>query len=1093
MTRMARRLRAALSLALAAAIVVLSPGLEAPRIFAQVVAGRAAPVAIAPAAGAVGAAPMAAPAALAPALTLSAPSLSAPSAFAAAPAPASMPALAAALAPNLEAAAKPDVTASGAAAAGRGIEDVLTGQRSAGSGDISVDAEGAGAGAPALGLSAAASAPEAPKAGVPAAAEPAPIKTVDSKLSYRIHRALLTTVAALTGAVFSQPVAGPALTKSLIGSAAQRRAVFSDYDDTLAGYNQVLPAEMVSAIQAVKAAGKDFVVISDRGDEPRAHQLTVFESLASLPAETRAGMYVAANSGGRVYKYDETGNTPVRVFEAPALDEASKAKVAEAAEATKARLKEIGAEQHFPSEKNNNPSESWGTYGYAMMLKVGSSNEQVRGAADILQSELSKRGLDVEVNPRFAKDPANPPYINFSVVTKETSAAYIAKALRLEPRDLLVIGDSMYAPHEAKQASWLTRLGEKIAGRALPATGNRTDANMEKGLPGALTLSVGTTGDPRTKNLWVLSGKGPAVTREVLLSVASKTRAQVEERRDKIEMAVHFAGAAAIVAATVAAWWFIAHGFADWIQQMEQSLHNAPADPFLGMTLGAAGAYGVRSFILDNPSAAYGEARKKAVEVAAARGVPADQVRFVSATASMPIHQGAHWHYAFTIPGAVIYADASRFLGGGNEIRTSVYENAPVPAGLPVALEPVHFNMGTKQVDPQQALDAARRAQPGMSANASVALDYREEPVSGDKDLWYRFYDDRGAIVSVNARTAETRVDAKLPGKESLRASISPASPVDGFSSYVYETGYEAAKELAAKAGYKPDNLRFDRATLSPRAFGEDWTFIFISPSEKLEQAPRRYAVTVRRTMVSETQLDAISAKDLGPVERWGMPETFPASLVAGTVKVAPMDVVKSSGDDARTLELKARWNQAGTGSLLAYVVRGDKGREINSVNAATGAVSVPKPYERLKQNLITIALFAATAAMFGAIYWAMSHAGAASSSVQVPDGWQGPVPSNVDIGAIFGGTLALSGAAGVIKRVVKKSKVSEERVRGAAASVASYKGRPWSHTEYNMAYYNTLESLKKDGATKAQVALFEKLCAEAPVRGGSFNPWSGD
>src|SRR6185312_82703 len=169
------------------------------------------------------------------------------------------------------------------------------------------------------------------------------------------------------------------------------------------------------------------------------------------------------------------------------------------------------------SAANNNPSESWGTYGYAMMLKVGSSNDQVRGAADILQAELASRGLDVEVNPRFAQDPANPPYINFSVVTKETSANYIAKALKLEPQDLLVIGDSMYAPNEAKRASWLTRLAEKVAGRALPATGNRTDANMEKGLPGALTLSVGTTGDPRTANLWVLGGKGPAVTREVLM------------------------------------------------------------------------------------------------------------------------------------------------------------------------------------------------------------------------------------------------------------------------------------------------------------------------------------------------------------------------------------------------------------------------------------------------------------------------------------------------------------------------------------------------------------------------------------------------
>ncbi len=43
------------------------------------------------------------------------------------------------------------------------------------------------------------------------------------------------------------------------------------------------------------------------------------------------------------------------------------------------------------------------------------------------------------------------------------------------------------------------------------------------------------------------------------------------------------------------------------------------------------------------------------------------------------------------------------------------------------------------------------------------------------------------------------------------------------------------------------------------------------------------------------------------------------------------------------------------------------------------------------------------------------------------------------------------------------------------------------------MGYYNTLESLKARGATEAQLAQFKKLCDEAPVIGGRFNPWSGD
>ncbi|MDD5628155.1 MAG: hypothetical protein PHU21_03760, partial [Elusimicrobia bacterium] len=70
---------------------------------------------------------------------------------------------------------------------------------------------------------------------------------------------------------------------------------------------------------------------------------------------------------------------------------------------------------------------------------------------------------------------------------------------------------------------------------------------------------------------------------------------------------------------------------------------------------------------------------------------------------------------------------------------------------------------------------------------------------------------------------------------------------------------------------------------------------------------------------------------------------------------------------------------------------------------------------------------------------------------------------------------------------------VTDEQIRSAARGVASYKGRPWSSTEYNMAYGTTYWSLEERGATSEQLQLFEKLCDEAPVRAGGFNPWSGD
>jgi hypothetical protein len=80
-----------------------------------------------------------------------------------------------------------------------------------------------------------------------------------------------------------------------------------------------------------------------------------------------------------------------------------------------------------------------------------------------------------------------------------------------------------------------------------------------------------------------------------------------------------------------------------------------------------------------------------------------------------------------------------------------------------------------------------------------------------------------------------------------------------------------------------------------------------------------------------------------------------------------------------------------------------------------------------------------------------------------------------------------------VVKAAIILGGVTDEQIQSAARGVASYKGRPWSSTEYNMNYGMTYWSLEERGATPEQLKLFEKLCDEAPVRGGGFNPWSGD
>jgi hypothetical protein len=763
------------------------------------------------------------------------------------------------------------------------------------------------------------------------------------------------------------------------------------------------------------------------------------------------------------------------------MTDAVKAEVAASAEATKARLAEAGTVAHDGVGKI--PTESWGPYSYALMLKPGSSEASVRATAAILQAELDRRGVDVEVNPRFAKDPANPPYVTLSIITKEGAARYIAAARQAGPKDVVILGDSMYVPHAAAKTSWLSRLGERAAGVAMPALGNRTDANMERGVPGALTLSVGATGDPRPDHLFVLAGKGPSVTRRVLLSVASKT-ADAPKAPGWGAVIAHGAIVAALFAATAAAYYAMAHAFGAVLQNWQSDIQDGIRGG--GAFFGAAGTlvFGASLYrMIVNPASDYQLARQKAVDIAAKRGASPNDVRFVEATASMPTNDGEHWKYSFEIPGrnggaALVYVDARRFLGGPVDLRASIYEGARAAEGKrATALAPHLFAKGA-QVDPQTALDEVRRAAPTFGAQASVALDYREETLSGDGDVWYRFYDGKGGVASVNARTSEVRVEAGAQRASSLSASISRTAPIAGFTGAVYDRALASARELAAKAGYAPDNLRVERATLTPRETGEDWTFEFVSPRQDSRTIPWEFVVTVRRTAGAPDAVETLSARSEGPRRLFA---AVRAQAFAELVRVTPAEAIAKTGPDARTLELQAHWPESGPAQLW-YVIRGEKGRELMAIHAVTGAVELPKPFRRLRAALAVVGLFGGVIALYGLIYYGFMHSPAATS----PNEYIGPT----DIGGVFG--AGILGAA-LSRGASPTPKPTDDDVRARASAVTSYKGYPWSSTEYSSAYYPALERLKADGATAEQVALFEKLCADAPLREGRFNPWSGD
>ncbi len=932
---MARRLNRLVSIFISGALVACSIGFDAQLAAAQTLTGRVAPVSPMPQIG-LGIMIAPTPMMALPALSLTAPSLSAPSAALAAPVAAPVAAAAAltpaspaaalaasltAAAPALQALAKPETSGSAASVAGRDLEDILTGAKSARSaGELSEVVAGVPSALPSN-LSAPSAVPEAPKGPVVPAAAPAPFKSIASASSYSAHRLALKAIAVLTGAVFTLPQAGPALTAKIIASAADKTLVLSDFDDTLAGYNETLPADKISAIRAIRAAGKHFAVISDRGDtkRPNSTQLTVFESLESIPVADRVGMYVAANSGGKVYRYDEQG-VPQKVHEATALEAGKLEAVNAAAAATKARLSEVGAAQHVDDGKN--PSESYNTYGYAMMLKPGSSEAAVRGAGAILAEELARRGIDVEVNPRFAKDPANPPYITFSIITKADAAAYISKALNIEAKDSLVIGDAMFVPRDAKKAGWLSRLGERLSGRPQAKTGNETDRNMTRNLPGVLALGVGAAMDPRVENGWALDGKGPVVTQKVLESVASKARRIASDDGDKTGSAIQLGMIAAIVAMGALGWYALASALGDIVRMGEEALRNWQNSPF-------------------------GQ-------------------------------------------------DAGFFLGA-------------TTLGI-----------------------AGMLGRPAAAKAAPAALTHAVEP------------------------------------------------------NELYALALENMKALAEGSA---DRIKFLSAVHEARYFngawiGDEWRFFF---GVSGKNGGVEYMVPARRTMVSETMMDAFEPKFWGLVSTERLAEGISASQFDLGVKTAP-DAALNGVSGVTRVSLLPR------GGELWYSLQGAR-EEIASVNARTGEVrktapAAPSEYT-LKNFLLWLGAVGLVAAIYGAFFWAATNAPVAVP--QVPEGWQGPIPSIEDMFRGMGGVLGLGMLAGMLKPGAKKPKLTDDDIAASARSVVASKGGVWSQTEYNMGYYTTLESLKERGATEAQLALFKKLCDEAPIKGGRFNPWSGD
>ncbi|MBI3551567.1 MAG: hypothetical protein HY077_03550 [Elusimicrobia bacterium] len=210
---------------------------------------------------------------------------------------------------------------------------------------------------------------------------------------------------------------------------------------------------------------------------------------------------------------------------------------------------------------------------------------------------------------------------------------------------------------------------------------------------------------------------------------------------------------------------------------------------------------------LPNPYGLYEHAYPIALAKAQELGKKPAQVHFYEASASVPGVDGASWKFAFyltekeTTPeqlskdkpkiGDIVYVDFNRTglasvsqlkvsddphldaylqtqLAGQTKFvaprsyaqsyeapRVSVYKQAPLSADwVPFTADPAYFKIGS-QGSAQSALEGGRAQ--GLKGGVSVSFKLREEPVSGDKDYWYHFYDGKGGEYLANGRSREAR------------------------------------------------------------------------------------------------------------------------------------------------------------------------------------------------------------------------------------------------------------------------------------------------------------------------------------------------
>ena len=325
---------------------------------------------------------------------------------------------------------------------------------------------------------------------------------------YGVKRKALAISSAFSGVALSLPPVGERLARRIFREASTKRILVADLDGTLSPHNGLIPREIAVAMAAAVHQGKAIVLVTSRAAMERipAGTLLAPESLQNVPHCALPGLVIASTRDGYVVGYDRRGELQT-LFREAGYTENEKVALVEAVESG------LGSTPQLRNLRRNLERLDFSSLTLCAILVPGCSPKVVVTATRAINEQLVVRGLPFRSSARLVRN-GKGHYIEIPKIDKKYLVRKVAQVVgELRAEDSVIVGDSMATPElapEGVRSRFLQRIGVivgQLLGGQRIVVGSDADRDMERALPGALSVSVGGAADPAMPRGYLL-GEG---------------------------------------------------------------------------------------------------------------------------------------------------------------------------------------------------------------------------------------------------------------------------------------------------------------------------------------------------------------------------------------------------------------------------------------------------------------------------------------------------------------------------------------------------------------------------------------------------------